>query len=156
MQRCKGAKVQRCKIDSLKKIRWQTSRQTDRQTNRVTSSLLELLVAAKNRIWNNSILHECFKNKCMLIKNRIVKQSIHILYQQESDFGPISFTDILITNKENLRNMFWALMSWIQFNCFLTETSLFYVVHGAIFLIIPSWVTDFWLKYLRQRALSRH
>ena len=66
VQRCKDLKVQsamvqRCKIDSLKKIRWQTSRQTDRQTNRVTSSLLELLVAAKNVIHYTQVWPELSK-----------------------------------------------------------------------------------------------
>ena len=48
-KRCKGAKVQRWKGDKLtaEKIRGQANTQTCKQTSGVTSSLLELLVAAK-------------------------------------------------------------------------------------------------------------
>merc|ERR1711888_218133 len=59
LQSCKVAKLQSCKVAKLQscngkafslltKIRLQTDKQTDRQTNGRTSSLLELLVAAKN------------------------------------------------------------------------------------------------------------
>ena len=44
---CKGPKVEKCK-DDRKKIRGQASKQTNGQTDGVTSSLLKLLVAAKN------------------------------------------------------------------------------------------------------------
>ena len=59
MQRCKG---QRCKGAKLtaKKIRGLT----DKQTNKVTSSLLELLVAAKN-YWsrNSGLTNKGVKNR---------------------------------------------------------------------------------------------
>ena len=48
VQRCKGSKLQRCKGAKMqaKKIRWQT----DKQASKVILSLLELLVAAKNKV----------------------------------------------------------------------------------------------------------
>ena len=52
----KVLRMQKVQSWQLEKIRGQASRQADRQTNRVTSSLLELLVAAKNMSFSSNII----------------------------------------------------------------------------------------------------